>query len=107
MGLRSKAVLTNDKKDCIVLVPDGKVLWKATPSHIEVNIQVGSLTKVYLFELDTQLSRMVDNGTLESKLALCYLHALTSFCLPDGLTGRTGTEQALDILNSAAVKSFD
>jgi hypothetical protein len=50
---------------------------------------------------------VVDNSTLESKLVLYYLHALTSFCLPDGLTGRTGTEQALDILNSAAVKSFD
>lgn len=107
IGLKSKVVLKNDRNDRIVLVPDGSVSWKATANHIEVEMQHGSSTKVYPFELDTQLGRILDNGTLESKLVLCYLHALTSFCLPDGLTGKSGTEQALEILHSAAVKSFD
>jgi hypothetical protein len=107
VGLKSKAVLRNGKNDRTVLIPDGTVSWGATSNHIEVKIQHGSSTKVYPFELDTQLGRILDNGTLESKLALCYLHALTAFCLPDGFTGKTGTEQALEILNSAAVKSFD
>lgn len=44
---------------------------------------------------------------LQSKLHLCYLHALTSFCLPDPFTHRTGTEQALSILRSAGVRSFN
>ncbi|OIW23551.1 hypothetical protein CONLIGDRAFT_693443 [Coniochaeta ligniaria NRRL 30616] len=107
VGLCSKAVLRNEKNDRLVLIPDGEVSWKKTRTHIEVNIQHGSSSKVYPFELDTLLGRIVDNGTLESKLALCYLHALTAFCLPDGLTGKTGTEQALEILNSASVKSFN
>lgn len=107
VGLKSKAVLKNDRDDRMVLIPDGKVSWEETADHIAVSIQYGSSTKVYPFELDRQLGRILDNGTLESKLALCYLHALTALCLPDELTGKTGTEQALEILNSAAVRSFD
>lgn len=53
------------------------------------------------------LGRIVDIGSLQSKLFLCYIHALTSFCLPDPLTQRTGTGKALSILDSAAVRSFD
>ncbi|KAB5525653.1 hypothetical protein GE09DRAFT_1257349 [Coniochaeta sp. 2T2.1] len=107
VGLKSKTVLRNDKGDRLALVPDGKVDWKGTKRHNEVEIKHDSSTKVYLFEIDTLLGRITDNGTLESKLSLCYLHALTAFCLPDQLTGNTGTEQALEILNSASVRSFD
>ncbi|KAH7007900.1 uncharacterized protein B0I36DRAFT_370609 [Microdochium trichocladiopsis] len=46
-----------------------------------------------------------DGGALAGKLFLCHLHALTTHCLPDKLTGRTGTEEALRILGSAAVQS--
>jgi hypothetical protein len=53
------------------------------------------------------IGRLMDNGSLHSKLFLAYLHALTSFCLPDPLLQRTGTELALSILRSAAVRSFD
>lgn len=49
----------------------------------------------------------MDNGSLQSKLVVCHLHALTSHCLPDELTGRTGTEQALTILRSASLRSFE
>jgi hypothetical protein len=58
------------------------------------------------FRINTALGRLVDNGSLQSKLFLCHLHAATSHCLPDPLTGRTGTEEALRILKSAAVASF-
>lgn len=34
------------------------------------------------------------------------IHALTSFCLPDPLTSKTGTEQALTTLSSASLRSF-
>ena len=52
---------------------------------------------------------LLNNKTSFSKASrfLCLLHAITSHCLPDQLTGLTGTEQALAILDSAAVKSFD
>ena len=58
------------------------------------------------FEIDSILGRLVDSGSLQSKLLLCHLHATTSYCLADPLTGRTGTEEALRILKSAAVVSF-
>jgi hypothetical protein len=43
---------------------------------------------------------------LISKLYQCYLHALTSHCLPDPLLGHTGTEEALYMLQSASFLSF-
>lgn len=107
VGLKSKSVLRNDENDRIILIPNGEVTWKSTPKHIQVEVQNGSSTKVYPFELDTLVGRILDNGTLESKLALCYFHALTSFCLPDKLTSKTGTESAIEILKSAAVRSFN
>lgn len=105
-GLKSKVVLRNDANNRLVLIPDGKVTWQKAKSHIEVKVEHASSRNVYPFELDALQGRLLDNGKLESKLALCYLHALTAFCLPDRFTGKTGTEQALEILNSAAVRSF-
>ncbi|KAK7942691.1 uncharacterized protein PG986_011804 [Apiospora aurea] len=60
----------------------------------------------HYYEIDTILGRVVDNGSLRSKLLLCHLHATTSHCLIDPLTSRTGTEESLRILKSAAVASF-
>ncbi|KAI6137675.1 hypothetical protein BKA82DRAFT_4493645 [Pisolithus tinctorius] len=46
-------------------------------------------------------------GSLASNLYRAYLHALTSkSCSVDPLTQRTGTEEALSILHSAACRSF-
>ncbi|KAH6619158.1 hypothetical protein B0J18DRAFT_481466 [Chaetomium sp. MPI-SDFR-AT-0129] len=58
------------------------------------------------FKVNDTLGQLADTGSLQSKLHLCYLHALTSHCLPDPLTHRTGTEEALRILRGAAVKSY-
>ena len=63
--------------------------------------------KARSYFIDNQLGNLVDNGTLQSKLVLCYLHGLTSLNISDPLTGKTGTEQALSILTSAMVRSFD
>jgi hypothetical protein len=58
------------------------------------------------YQIDRQLGRLVDSGSLKSTLYRCYLHAVTAHCLPDELTGRTGTEEALATLASASVRSF-
>lgn len=65
------------------------------------------VTKAHVYYIDDQIGRLVNNRSLQSKLFLCYFYALTSFCLPDPLIHRTRTEQALLILSSAAVKSFN
>ncbi|KAK4551476.1 hypothetical protein LTR86_011153 [Recurvomyces mirabilis] len=59
-----------------------------------------------VLEIDETLGRLVENGSLEGMIFLAYLHALTSFVLPDTFTTRSGTEQALNILTSAATRSF-
>lgn len=74
--------------------------------HTKVEISKREAYKVYAYSLDSTLGRIVDQGNLHSKLLLAYLHALTSHCLPDSFTGYTGTESALRILGSAAVRSF-
>lgn len=107
VGLRTKLVmrnpLTNDRK---VIIPDGdKVSFLRDADHVSVSVSpiAGS---PYVYAIDEMLHKLVDNRSLQSKLFLCYLHGLTSNCLPDPLTYRTGTEQALSILKSAAVKSL-
>ncbi|KAK1255540.1 hypothetical protein MKX08_009535 [Trichoderma sp. CBMAI-0020] len=106
IGLESKLVLTDGLQRRKLLLPSGKAKWRDSEGHIRVFIPYGISEKVHFYDIDTLLGRLVDNGSLQSKLILCYLHALTSHCLPDPLTGMTGTEAALTILNSAAVRSF-
>ena len=91
----------------MVLVPDGQLSCRQTNRHRATTIARSGVASVHAYKIDTLLGCLTDNGELQSKLFLCLLHAVTSHCLPDELTGLTGTEQALIILNSAAVKSFD
>lgn len=109
VGLRNRIVLKQDEgsEDRLVLIPEGHITYQGTINHTVVDINNDTAIKVHAYHVDNRLGRMIDNGNLQSKLFLSYLHALTSHCLPDRLTRRTGTEQALSILNSAAVKSFD
>ncbi|OGM45293.1 hypothetical protein ABOM_006398 [Aspergillus bombycis] len=108
IGLRNRLILKHQKSEShLVIILEGDIWTKQWGDHMAVGIYKGSGTKAHSYLIDNQLGRLVDNGTLQSKLVLCYLHGLTSFCLPDPLTGKTGTEQALYILTSAAVQSFD
>ena len=108
VGLRNKLILVHEtSKDRLALVPEGNVSWNKDGDHVSVHIGWQPDSRVHPFSIDGELGRLADNGSLQSKLHLCYLHALTSFCLPDPLTQRTGTEQALSILRSGSVRSFD
>ncbi|KAK3721140.1 hypothetical protein LTR37_003430 [Vermiconidia calcicola] len=107
VGFSNKLLLrsaTHTKR--MVLLPEGRVSYKATGSHVRVTVDKPSITKVHPLDIDLRLGRLVDNGSFQGKLFVAYLHALTAFCLPDPLLQRTGTEQALTTLNSAAIRSF-
>ncbi|KAF7139739.1 hypothetical protein CNMCM5793_007809 [Aspergillus hiratsukae] len=107
VGLRSKLILLHENDHSRkVLVPDGAVTWVKDGGHVAVNIDWQAVSKLHVYSVDNQLGRLVDNGSLQSKLMLCYLHAVTSFCVPDVLTKKTGTEQSLSILRSASMRSF-
>lgn len=109
VGLQSKLVL-KDSRDTgkrVVLIPEGRIsATKSSCGHVTVSVAHGTASRVQSYGIDAHLGRTTDNGTLQSKLLLCYMHALTSYCLPDPFTMHTGTEQALSILESAAVRSW-
>ena len=107
-GFGNKLILRGkgSKNYRTVIILYGNASYHKHGEHVAVRISKSSASKAYSYRIDDRLGRLVDDGSLLSKLWICYLHALTSFCLPDPLTGKTGTEQALSILDSAAVKSF-
>lgn len=107
-GLVSKLVLRKlDQSSRIVIVPDGPVDFRKYHDHVRINIDTGEdQIQHHQFLIDSQLRRLVDNGSLRSRLFKIYLHAVTSYYLPDILTGRTGTEEALECLAQASTQSF-
>lgn len=107
-GLVNKLVLRgiNDTSRSVI-IPYGNVLFKPDGPHVRVHINTSTRHPSYhLYHIDSQTGRLVDNGSLKSKLFKCYLHAVTAHCLTDELTGRTGTEEALSTLGSPSVRSF-
>ncbi|KZL86418.1 hypothetical protein CI238_09692 [Colletotrichum incanum] len=113
-GLQDKLILKvdNPKHPALpavrkVLVPEGLVTYVATKDHIKVTVNKAFDQRVQAYDVNEKLGKLASNGDRQSTLFLCYLHALTSFCLPDPLSGKTGTEEALSILKSASVQSFD
>ncbi|KAJ4112132.1 hypothetical protein NW768_011711 [Fusarium equiseti] len=111
VGLKSKLVLSSSKKPAsrTVLIPEGEIHYEMKAldhldKHTVVTVLHGSARRVQAYKLDDLLRRLVGSTRTESRLYLAYLHALTAFCLPDPFIGRTGTEEALDILGSATVR---
>lgn len=107
-GLNNKLVLKNDRGDRSVLIPHGTVSFIQTQRHVKVDINIQDKPTVHChkYNVNTQLGRLIGSGSLLGQLYKVYLHALTSHVLPDRLTGRTGTEEALYQLDSAATRSF-
>ncbi|RDW72793.1 hypothetical protein BP6252_06700 [Coleophoma cylindrospora] len=105
-GLSSKLVLTSSDGSRRVLIPEGRILYQRDSGHVSISVQRG-VSRVHSYCVDEELGRFVGSGSMQSMLLLCYLHSLTSYCLPDPLTRVTGTEQALTIITSAATRSFD
>ena len=93
-GLQSKIVLRNSANPCrqSVMVPIGLCSWERNGLH--VSVRISNEGRYALFTIDPLLGRL----TCAPEPALFYLkalvHALTSFPIPDKLTGRTGTEEA-------------
>ncbi|KAG9122623.1 hypothetical protein FRC07_000929, partial [Ceratobasidium sp. 392] len=116
LGLHNRLVLR--AKDPIVrslprsrcvLIPYGNTRFAAHNGHVCVTIDPGSSRHVacYQYKIDVDLGCLASNAGLTGRLFKIYLHALTSYCLPDRLTGRTGTEEALYELSESATLSFD
>lgn len=107
IGFRNKLMLQSHSGERLILLADSDVVYHHHGGHVSVGVvELDKVQKIHPLRVDDQLRRLVDNGNLSSKFHLAYIHCLTSFCLPDNFTQATGTEQALAILDSCAVKSF-
>ncbi len=109
-GLVNKLVLRSTNTAArSVIVPYGTVSCARGDNEglkVHIGLPANAHLTYHLYHVDTQLGRLVDNGSMTSRLFRSYLHAVTAHCLPDDLTGRTGTEEALHILGEAATRSF-
>lgn len=107
VGFMNKLMLRSGFGERLLLLPESTVTCSKQDGHVSVRVaSTDAIRQIHAVHVDDQLGRLVDSGELGCKLYLAYLHALTSFCLPDPLIHTTGTEQALTILDSCAVKSF-
>ena len=114
-GLKNRLVLRpsnrySDMRHMLrrVIIPQGGIEYSMDNGFTSVSIKTGTARHVHWHEytIDTDLGRLTGNVSLHSKLYQCYLHALTSYCLPDPLLGHTGTEESLNMLQSATFLSF-
>jgi hypothetical protein len=106
-GLRSKIVLRdvadNDRR-CII-VPWGPISYNRYGMHVAV--QAAGSTEYARFGVDDVLGRLSCPAEPRLLYAKARLHAMTSFVLPDPLTGRTGTDEALQILQSGYCQPWE
>ncbi|EFR01627.1 hypothetical protein MGYG_04630 [Nannizzia gypsea CBS 118893] len=109
-GLTNKLMLRGSRDSSrSVIIPHGDVTSERTDQHVSVRIKPDPSEQnvsYHFYQVDLTLGRLVDNGSLKSRLYKFYLHAITSHFLVDGLTGRTGTEEALSGLSLASTQSF-
>ncbi|KAK7032650.1 hypothetical protein VNI00_012915 [Paramarasmius palmivorus] len=114
IGLRNCLVLRPDDPTLAgarrkILIPYGKIdVPSYRGNHVEVCIDTKNapLIRFANYVVDKDQGCITGITSLESRLYLVYLLALTSHCLPDPLTHQTGTEEALSEFNSAACMSF-
>ena len=113
-GLKNKLILCSSEAALFsllprkVIIPQGRIHFRTEGGFTGVSIDYSSDRHVgwHEYTIDTDLGRLTSNGHLNMMLYQCYLHALTSHCLPDPLLSHTGTEEALNILRGAACTSF-
>ncbi|PSN61496.1 hypothetical protein BS50DRAFT_578491 [Corynespora cassiicola Philippines] len=105
-GFDSKIVLRDiaDNKCRSIIAPWGSV--SARRRGIHVAIRAAGSTEYARFEIDDVLGRLSCPSEPRLLYAKAHFHALTSFVIPDPLTGRTGTEEALHILQSGACQPW-
>jgi hypothetical protein len=112
-GLTNKLILRPTKSEDFllprrVIIPQGEVSFRTNGDFITVSVDTGikEHTSWHEYTIDVDLGCLTNNTSLRTKLYQCYLHAITSHCLPDPLLCHTGTEEALYILQSASCRSF-
>ncbi|OJA14251.1 hypothetical protein AZE42_10860 [Rhizopogon vesiculosus] len=90
-----------------VIIPQGNVVVEPSGPHVHAIIHPGPGRRHYhWYTVDAELCRLTGNVGLTNKLYKVYLHAVCSSHVADPLTKRTGVEEAMLLLQSAACYSF-
>ncbi|KAH0276074.1 hypothetical protein KCU91_g4106, partial [Aureobasidium melanogenum] len=110
IGLHNKLVLRSvvppgcpvERK---ILIPFGEFSIRRNGHHVDVRVQdtEGSKRQHFVYFLDRHLRKLRSAQDTLALLYQAYLHAVTSFCLPDPLTNNTGVEEAIEILGGASL----
>ncbi|KAL2782333.1 hypothetical protein BJX66DRAFT_345953, partial [Aspergillus keveii] len=106
-GLQSMLVLRNvfDRSQRSIVTTLGNVRYQRHGMHVSVNFEnTGSYAR---YSIDDVLGRLVSPPEPRLLYHKAQIHALTSCFIPDRLTGRTGTEEALSCLQSGAYRPWD
>ncbi|KAJ7614686.1 hypothetical protein DFH06DRAFT_1367976 [Mycena polygramma] len=112
IGLRNKLVLRSRNGELTkVFVPDGdiEISGPGDDEHPKVYVSRSAdaqSIKLFSYDIDEILGRVVGDGSLTSWYRLAYLHIATSSRLRDPLLHCTGTEQAHKMLGSAQSFAF-
>ncbi|KAM0511909.1 hypothetical protein ACHAPE_009374 [Trichoderma viride] len=107
-GLTSKIVLrdTQDEKKRSIIVPNGKLTWARHHSGVHVSSFSTNSDGYFRFDIDETLGRLSAPAEPLLLYKKALYHAVTSFCVPDPLTGVTGTEEAIRILKSGTAQPW-
>ncbi|KAJ8583955.1 hypothetical protein M405DRAFT_708883, partial [Rhizopogon salebrosus TDB-379] len=113
LGLVNQLVLRPKDRETYnnrhVIIPQGNVSVEASGHHVRVTIRPSSKDSrrhYHWYTVDVELCRLTGNVGLTNKLYKAYLHAVCTAHVPDPLTKRTGLEEAMYLLQSAACYSF-
>ncbi|KAI0172821.1 hypothetical protein GGR52DRAFT_591328 [Hypoxylon sp. FL1284] len=102
-GLESKIVLRNVKsQERSIIVPLSESDYSYSRQGMHVAVYINGANDYGKYKIDDILGRLTCPQEPRLLYTKALYHALTSFCLPDPLTGRTGTEEAFSILRSGA-----
>ncbi|OJD31253.1 p-loop containing nucleoside triphosphate hydrolase [Diplodia corticola] len=105
-GLNSKLVLRDpvNVQNRSVIVPLGPLSYHRNKFHVAVKVLPNG--KYAKYAINTVLGRLDCPAEPWLLYFRAQLHAFTSAILPDPLTGRTGTEEALHLLRSGSCQPW-
>ncbi|KAI0025868.1 hypothetical protein F4780DRAFT_774718 [Xylariomycetidae sp. FL0641] len=104
-GLRSKLVIRDVKShERSIIVPLGGISYE--PQDFHVSVRTPGTNEYGRYKIEDVLGRLSCAPEPRLVYSKALFHAITSFCLPDPLTGKTGTEEALEVLRSGVAQPW-
>ena len=88
-----------------VLIPNGQ-LYGHDRLRLRFSLSESDKPLYHTYNVDNEQGCLIGDGSLSSTQRLAHVHAMTSCHRPDPLTGKTGVQAALCLLQSAGCRSI-